>query len=298
MGYSEKEKKIQCFKYDGSDNPTTVMYCPWWKPPGGAKGKDTGCLLLHKGDDPETKTRFRLDYGIKNDKGEYDIECESVLLGSCQPSYTLGLEIFGEKAIASIKKKTILTVDDLLAKNPPKTPEAPGLYIVGTRTAALGATPPKTFKNFMVRPIHASRNGISKTLALPAESGNEMSMSTSDDGHNVGVIDEKGLGKKKLAADDNANSILLMLIWPAPATKTGAECTLYTGGDAEWQTERNLAFWIQQSKQTVKCIKVGHHGSRKGTSLLFLKSLRPEHIMISAGYMHGHPGMRKVIRQS
>ena len=293
MGYSEKEKKIQCFKYDGSNNPTTVMYCSWWTPPAGGKEKDTGCLFLHDGDDPDTEDHFRLDYVIKDDDGDYVIECESVLLGSCQPSYTLGLEIFGEKAI-SVKGSKILNVDVLLAKNPPSIPKAPGLYIVGTRTAVLGALPPKTFKNFVTHPIHAITNGTSNTHALPAESDREMSTFTPDDGNNLGVINEKGLGKKKLASDDNANSLLLMLIWPDPAGKAGAECTLYTGGDAEWQTERNLAFWVQQSKQTVKCIKVGHHGSRKGTSLLFLKALRPEHILISAGYMHGHPGIRKL----
>ncbi len=298
-GYSEKEEKIQCFKYDSKDNPLTILYCPWWAPPKVAKSaklKDTGCLLLQKRQDPETQDYFLLDYGEKDQKDKnkgYSVICKSVLRGSCRQAFTLGLEIFGGNAIASTKKGTLLTVDALLAKNPPSISKAPGLYIVGTRTAVLGALPPKTFIKAVPRKPNAFTNETSNKDTLAPEFDSDIPIATPQDGHDVGVINERGLGKAKLASDDNANSLLLMLIWQDPTGNAASECTLYTGGDAEWQTERNLAYWVSQSNKTVKCVKVGHHGSRKGTSLLFLRTLIPEHILISASYIHGHPGKGK-----
>ncbi|KAL8802317.1 MAG: hypothetical protein Q9182_003895 [Xanthomendoza sp. 2 TL-2023] len=88
--------------------------------------------------------------------------------------------------------------------------------------------------------------------------------------------------------DINQDSIICMLIWKDQANPTTAapKLSLYSGGDAEWVMEDNLAAWIDTK---VEVLKVGHHGSLAGTSKEFVEKLGPQHVLLSAGDDHNHP---------
>ncbi|KAL1878932.1 hypothetical protein Plec18167_004227 [Paecilomyces lecythidis] len=64
----------------------------------------------------------------------------------------------------------------------------------------------------------------------------------------------------------NAKSILLLLVW----NESTPVVSLYSGGDAEFAQEENVAKWI-------------------GTSTDFISKVEAEYYLISAGRMHGHP---------
>lgn len=83
----------------------------------------------------------------------------------------------------------------------------------------------------------------------------------------------------------NAKSILLLLVW----NESTPVVSLYSGGDAEFAQEENVAKWLSGTKVSV--VKAGHHGSRIGTSTDFISKVEAEYYLISAGRMHGHPGI-------
>ena len=83
----------------------------------------------------------------------------------------------------------------------------------------------------------------------------------------------------------NYKSILLLLVWK---TDTEPIASLYTGGDAEWYQEEALGRWLNGTQVSV--VKAGHHGSRAGTSTVFMRSAKPDFFLISAGRQYGHPG--------
>ena len=60
-------------------------------------------------------------------------------------------------------------------------------------------------------------------------------------------------------------------------------------GDAETKEENTLTPWLPLIENSI--LKVGHHGSGKGTGLLFLRQLRPRLAVISCGLnnRYGHP---------
>lgn len=86
-------------------------------------------------------------------------------------------------------------------------------------------------------------------------------------------------------AQANYDSILLLLAWENDPESIAS---LYSGGDAEWQQEEALAYWLDGTQVSV--VKAGHHGSRAGTSTKFMFSARPDYFLISAGRQYGHPG--------
>ena len=80
---------------------------------------------------------------------------------------------------------------------------------------------------------------------------------------------------------------MMMLLWENAEGEEEPVASLYTGGDAEWDPEEKLASWVDIN---VDIVKIGHHGSRNGTSRAFIQKVNPEHVLLSAGVMHGHPG--------
>ena len=89
--------------------------------------------------------------------------------------------------------------------------------------------------------------------------------------------------------DFNRDSVISMLIWKDqadPANKK-PKLSLFTGGDAEWDMEDSLGDWIDSK---VEVLKTGHHGSLAGTSKEFVQKIKPDHVLLSAGNGHNHPG--------
>ena len=327
-----KGTQIQCFKYDTTNNPVTVLYCQWWLEPR-LKHKDPieggnpkGFLMCQEGTDTnpnlqENQDHFLIDYGSINSKNNLKtVEAKSVLLGSCKPAYMLGLEIFSGRSVGTVPKQSFTTPDVLLANNPPTLTGTVGLYIVGARRLTLGTAPPTGFQNApplpqtslssknqlseAARNIQTKTNEVLEEITLPSISNRPIRTATSnasgfigdttnstddDNDHPIVSIVNKPESATTLKQDTNPNSIMLMLLWKDPAS-ANTEYTLYSGGDAEWQSEHNLVYWISRGSKPVKVSKLGHHGSRAGTSPTLLKYLKPEHVVVSAGYLHGHPG--------
>jgi hypothetical protein len=90
----------------------------------------------------------------------------------------------------------------------------------------------------------------------------------------------ESIGEKIL----NASSMLILLIWKGTPNRV----SLYTGGDAEYVEENKLVTWL--GGKTIDVIKLGHHGSRIGTSTQFVEAVKPKYFVVSAGRMNGHPG--------
>lgn len=89
--------------------------------------------------------------------------------------------------------------------------------------------------------------------------------------------------------DINQDSIICMLIWKDQANPLTAKpkLSLFSGGDAEWVMENNVGSWIDSQ---VEVLKTGHHGSLAGTSTAFVEKIAPQHVLLSAGDDHNHPG--------
>lgn len=87
--------------------------------------------------------------------------------------------------------------------------------------------------------------------------------------------------------DINQESVCLMLMWKSPEDGEDPILSLYTGGDGEWLVEESIAAWARLS---ITVLKAGHHASLPSTSTKFIEIARPEHILLSAGKEHNHPG--------
>jgi beta-lactamase superfamily II metal-dependent hydrolase len=81
--------------------------------------------------------------------------------------------------------------------------------------------------------------------------------------------------------EPNANSIVARLDY--------GDFSMLLAGDAEAQTEQRLV--SKEMNITAKILKVGHHGSKYATTEDFVKAVRPEVAIISAGEnnRYGHP---------
>ena len=90
-------------------------------------------------------------------------------------------------------------------------------------------------------------------------------------------------GKKSGSGDANEDSMVLML-----------ECAsiraLFTG-DLEGEGEKELLKEQGEALLEADLLKVGHHGSKNGTSAEFLEKVKPEAAVISCGEnnRYGHP---------
>lgn len=86
---------------------------------------------------------------------------------------------------------------------------------------------------------------------------------------------------------DNYVSIMVLLIWIPRIPDGPMHVSLFAGGDAHMATEDLVIDFLQG--HCVEVIKAGHHGARTSTSANLLKSLQPNHFIISAGHEYGHP---------
>lgn len=100
-------------------------------------------------------------------------------------------------------------------------------------------------------------------------------------------LDNGRIGKK-LKYDKNNSSLILLI-------QTRKWSYLLTG-DAEWKQERFLHPW--KAILQLSILKVGHHGSRKGTSDFLLDLVNPKLAVISCGFENhfGHPNKENLKR--
>ncbi len=89
---------------------------------------------------------------------------------------------------------------------------------------------------------------------------------------------------------ENSNSIVTQIEY------NGFEF-IFTG-DIDVESERILVSRGYFNKNTIKILKVAHHGSKTSSSEYFLKSLKPEYCIISAGLnnVYNHPDIDVVER--
>lgn len=99
------------------------------------------------------------------------------------------------------------------------------------------------------------------------------------------------LGDKKGQVHQNNNSIVGKL--------TFGKFSMLMTGDAEKEEEARL-IKKQNTKMSSKVLKVGHHGSNGSSEKDFIRSVRPEAAVISAGLhnSYGHPGVKAMERLS
>lgn len=97
------------------------------------------------------------------------------------------------------------------------------------------------------------------------------------------------LGDKKGQVHQNNNSIVGKL--------TFGKFSMLMTGDAEKEEEARL-IKEQNTKMSSKVLKVGHHGSNGSSQKDFIRSVRPEAAVISAGLhnSYGHPGQKAMER--
>ena len=99
------------------------------------------------------------------------------------------------------------------------------------------------------------------------------------------------LGDSKGHVHQNNNSIVGKL--------TFGKFSMLMTGDAEKEEEARL-IKEQNTKMSSKVLKVGHHGSNGSSEKDFIRSIRPEIAVISAGLhnSYGHPGAKALERLS
>ena len=185
----------------------------------------------------------------------------------------LGVNIFaGTTLTTPLNWKTITTPKLLITNNDPwfggtwgTNGGAPGLYIVGVNGQLLGDTIEMTADGFATDDVES----IGPPVGMPA------------------VIDQMNV------TQTNPNSVVMLLIWKNKDPSQNPKVSLYTGGDAEYVMEDKVATFMQGDK--IQVYKGGHHGSKAGTSATFIKAVKPDHIIYSAGKEHGHPGKKRNI---
>ena len=97
------------------------------------------------------------------------------------------------------------------------------------------------------------------------------------------------MADKKGEVHQNNNSIVGKL--------TFGKFSMLMTGDAEKEEEARL-IKEQNTKMSSKVLKVGHHGSNGSSQKDFIRSVRPEAAVISAGLhnSYGHPGEKAMAR--
>ena len=92
--------------------------------------------------------------------------------------------------------------------------------------------------------------------------------------------------------ESNDGSIVGKLVYGKNSFLLTGDATLYTENQIEWQ----------ESKENLKSdvLKLGHHGSKTSSSLLWLEAVKPSLVIISAGLhnKYGHPSPEIMARLS
>ncbi|KAL8699729.1 MAG: hypothetical protein Q9224_001288 [Gallowayella concinna] len=250
-------KRHKYLKYDSSGVGTTRLYCQAFKTGYTDKVYIKGRLkptpeVSKQDDDP-----FNASVQVKKDDKTNKFWVGNVLKVYHHVEVDLrGCNVFTGKFLSTTAIDASTSPLKLVNANNPWTQtttndlkNAPGLYIVGVMREYL--RPP--LKN---NPRSAAR---------------------------LRIVDESLHPR-----DINQESIICMLIWKDQTNPTTAapKLSLYSGGDAEWEMEDNVAAWIDTK---LEVLKVGHHGSLAGTSKEFVEKLSPQHVLLSAGDDHNHP---------
>jgi beta-lactamase superfamily II metal-dependent hydrolase len=85
----------------------------------------------------------------------------------------------------------------------------------------------------------------------------------------------------------NAMSVATMVVW------TDGQLSHFAAGDADGDAELNVAAWVYGGRnpfQSVRCVKLNHHGGRESTSREMIRHFRPRSMISSSGgTKHGHP---------
>jgi hypothetical protein len=91
----------------------------------------------------------------------------------------------------------------------------------------------------------------------------------------------------------NVISVVSMVIW------TDGQISQLTAGDADWESEMRIVAWVSAGKnpfQSVRSIKLSHHGATSSTPTEMIRHFRPRNIVIScATRQFGHPRMLKAL---
>lgn len=276
-GYSTTDKKIACFKYNGT-TPLTRLYCQCWNT---TKAKGRGVAQAPKGLDwPETgrgqsylvapdQTDFsaaekvfnlfyRMRPHIKPEKRS-DTLPEAVATCVASAQLALGVNLFTGRYRTKTPEKSweqLTNLETLMEENDPsKGPEskdwpgAPGMYIVGSQGKIVGG-------------YDINKRGVSLL-----------------------VINEQP-GKRT----QNDNSLISIIAWPAVGS-SARRISVYANGDSEFQNDDCMVKWLKASKEKLRfdVLKVGHHGSRRGTSIDLIKQANPVYYVVSPGYQFAHP---------
>ena len=186
----------------------------------------------------------------------------------------LGKNLFNGQGLATSVKynPTTKTYDDikglsdLIANNDPWNQNlwngnggAPGFYIVGANQVLLGNTGP------------IAQNGLTGDAEAEARKDGQL-----------GVIDYS------MNNAQNFSSLVTLVIWKNKDTTKSPKVSFYTAGDAEYVMENKVANFV--SGEQIQIYKGGHHGSAAGTSASFVRSVKPDHFIYSAGIQFAHPG--------
>ena len=144
-----------------------------------------------------------------------------------------------------------------------------------------------TWKRYMLQFFPPQAVDVDEGLDVMAERQTPAPEATPTDGGQEGhrVVRIVDLPAKK--GDKNQESIVLMLMWESPEAGEDPILSLYSGGDGEWTVEESVAAW---ARLPITVLKTGHHASLPSTSRAFIEIAKPEHILLSAGKEHNHPG--------
>jgi len=92
---------------------------------------------------------------------------------------------------------------------------------------------------------------------------------------------------------ENHISIISIIIWlKSDRNNNEGRISYLTGGDSHSETEAKMKSLL--GDRNIPVIKASHHGSRTSTPFDLLSHVRPDKIIIAAGYEHGHPSMYKL----
>ena len=272
--------KFKYFKYDVTGAPLTRLYTQSWgleKTSGGKPVQIVPTKTKHPACQLHRDAKYNNSLGEPHPVDVQSTETvpktvrQNVLISYQSTNLLMGLDVFtGSPSYDSAKKdwwQDLKSPQALIDANNSKP--APGLYIVSVHGEILGTKDPKD-------------RFVGAVLGASMQSGSE----DEETPNNLGVVPINS------ATPTNKYSIVMMLIWPSPTLRI----SLYTGGDAELETEEKVAGWLTESNPyPVEVLKLGHHGSTRGTSIKFFTAAKPENCLISAGTQHNHPSRCPVL---
>ncbi|OCL08911.1 hypothetical protein AOQ84DRAFT_31580 [Glonium stellatum] len=104
---------------------------------------------------------------------------------------------------------------------------------------------------------------------------------------NTRKIVDTGFDASKDSKRANAVSVISLLVW------SDGQISQLTAGDADWGNEMKIVAWIRVGRnpfQSVRSIKLSHHGATDSTPTEMIQHLRPRNIVVSAATtQYGHP---------